>query len=1052
MVSWPARYSSGFGPEWLLRYAQRDAPGEVITFYSYKGGTGRTMALANCAGLMAERWPATAKPMLLIDFDLEAPGLHHYLRDFLPMPAELDDQPGTLELFEALKQQVSAAVAAKKTANLPGAGLNDEECHHLVAAFDFTPYLIATTQSPIHLIKAGRFDHSYAKRLSRMNWQRLFTGAPGIFRALAARWAQDYACTMIDARTGLSDTSGICTMLLPDVLTVVFTPNRQSLTGVSHIVRQAQTYRDTSADLRPLRVYPLPSRVEQTSEDARETWRRGVAQHPTFGPVDGYQPMFEQLFDHPTDDCEQPVDVAKGLGDYFDAVQVPHSPDYAFGERLCFGPAAAKDRLSLRSAFEAFLPWLSSGAQPWMPPRARLNELALEQWLATLTPPASDEPQVFKAWLDQIQAATTGAETLGYVVLREALLAMGQHQQLAASSALNTLLPQGILLKALALMHGGDWIEARQLFMLAHNKPEGHGLPSDWETVPRRWLAYLQANPTHVLSWLHEKCDDAMLKWVDAVSLSRHERWQWMADLVAVYQQYRTNDDRCKELATQLLAQQQKVLGSEHPATLTSMNNLASTLQAMGELPAARTMQEQELAVCQRVLGVEHPDTLNSMNNLASTLQAMGELPAARTMQEQVLAVRQRVLGSEHPATLTSMNNLASTLKDMGELPAARTMEEQVLAVRQRVLGVEHPDTLTSMSNLASTLWNMGELSAARTMQEQVLAARQRVLGSEHPATLNSMNNLASTLWNMGELPAARAMEEQVLAARQRVLGVEHPDTLTSMNNLAGTLKDMGELPAARAMQEQVLAARQRVLGSEHPATLTSMGNLASTLRAMGELPAARAMQEQVLAVHQRVQSSEHPHTLTSMNNLAITLQAMGELPAARAMQEQVLAARQRVLGVEHPDTLTSMNNLASTLWNMGELPAARAMQEQVLAVRQRVLGVKHPDTLTSMNNLAITLQAMGELPAARAMQEQVLAVRQRVLGSEHPDTLKIFAALLRACQEASDQAAVSELLSRYPDLADAMFRKISAPETTQSSLQPQDWSASETMIGLNSG
>jgi hypothetical protein len=58
------------------------------------------------------------------------------------------------------------------------------------------------------------------------------------------------------------------------------------------------------------------------------------------------------------------------------------------------------------------------------------------------------------------------------------------------------------------------------------------------------------------------------------------------------------------------------------------------------------------------VLGDEHPNTLTSMNNLAATLGAQGDLDGARGLEEQVLAARRRVLGDQHPDTLTSINNL----------------------------------------------------------------------------------------------------------------------------------------------------------------------------------------------------------------------------------------------------------------------------------------------------------------------------------------------------------------------------------------------------------
>jgi hypothetical protein len=61
-------------------------------------------------------------------------------------------------------------------------------------------------------------------------------------------------------------------------------------------------------------------------------------------------------------------------------------------------------------------------------------------------------------------------------------------------------------------------------------------------------------------------------------------------------------------------------------------------------------------------LGDEHPDTLRSMNNLASTYRDLGRTKDAAALQEKVLEARGRILGDEHPDTLRSMNNLASDI------------------------------------------------------------------------------------------------------------------------------------------------------------------------------------------------------------------------------------------------------------------------------------------------------------------------------------------------------------------------------------------------------
>jgi tetratricopeptide (TPR) repeat protein len=1028
---------SGFDPVWLLRYAPAQQPGEVVTFYSYKGGTGRSMALANCVGLMAAHWPSTAKPMLLIDFDLEAPGLHQYLREHLTAPSELNDRPGTLELFESLHAEVKARLTPARTESLHPPCLDDTACHKLVQQFDFAPYLVTTTLGAVQLIKAGRFDASYAQRMADMNWQQLFAQAPGIFRALAARWSHDFACTLIDARTGLSDTSGICTMLLPDVLTVVFTPNRQSLAGIEHLVTEAHQYRQRSADLRPLRIYPLPSRVEQTSEDYRRVWRAGHTLHATFGEVEGYEPLFRRVFASMAEPLPEtssdattaaPADeLCNGLEGYFDAVQVPHSPDYAFGERLCFGPEAAKDRLSLRTAFEAFLPWLCIGAQPWQSPEAHLEGLLVTQWLEHWAPPAeasSDKGLAFSDWLNRVMDQAFANDQAGAQVALGILLLLELTPDQPGQGVLQAALPQFALLRTLAMMQAHDWDAAKRAFSDSTPAVQAQGLASEWADVPRRWLQHHQASAqwTPLQKWLSSGCCDAMMAWVDAAGLARPVRWAWLRGLVDLLSQVAPASPQRKEAAQALVNEQQRLLGEEHPDTLTSMSILASTLLSHGRHADARALQERVLVLSRIVLGEEHPTTLGSMNNLASTLSAQGDFKEALAIQTQVLAVRRRVLGETHPNTLNSMSNLGSTLSAQGDFIGARALQEQVLVVRGRTLGEDHPDTLASMNNLAHTLGAQGDYTGARALQEQFVAVSRRVLGEDHPDTLTGMNNLALTLWAQGDYVGSRALQEPVLALRRRVLGEEHPDTLSSMNNLANTLSKQGDHTGARALHAQVLEVSRRVLSEEHPDTLNSMNNLASTLSFQGDHAGARALLEQTLAVSRRAVGDEHPATLISMNNLAQTLEAQGDHVGARVLQEQVLAVSRRVLGEEHPDTLTSMNNLASTLEAQGDRAGARILQEQVLALSRRVLGEEHPDTLTSMNNLAHTMDAQGEHTEAQTLFEQALTLSQKVWGEENPRTVGTFSNLLSSVQEMQDSIRVADLLTRYPKLAKAVF------------------------------
>jgi hypothetical protein len=99
-------------------------------------------------------------------------------------------------------------------------------------------------------------------------------------------------------------------------------------------------------------------------------------------------------------------------------------------------------------------------------------------------------------------------------------------------------------------------------------------------------------------------------------------------------------------------------------------------------------------------LGADHPDTLTSMANLASTFCNQGRWDAAEELEVQVIETLKKKLGADHPDTLTSMNNLAFMWIETGrETEAVRLMEECV-QLRKRVLGLNHPHTISSCTAL----------------------------------------------------------------------------------------------------------------------------------------------------------------------------------------------------------------------------------------------------------------------------------------------------------------------------------------------------------------
>jgi tetratricopeptide (TPR) repeat protein len=158
-------------------------------------------------------------------------------------------------------------------------------------------------------------------------------------------------------------------------------------------------------------------------------------------------------------------------------------------------------------------------------------------------------------------------------------------------------------------------------------------------------------------------------------------------------------------------------------------------------------------------LGSEHPHTLLSMNNLAASYSKLGRHEEAMDLRKKTKGASQKTLGSEHPDTLLSVNNVAASYSKLGR-HEAMDLREKTLEARQRTQGCEHPDTLTSMYNLASSYSRLGRHKEAIELSRKAFEGRKRILGSDRHRTLESgkqfeiYNNRSNEVWILSSVLA----------------------------------------------------------------------------------------------------------------------------------------------------------------------------------------------------------------------------------------------------------------------------------------------------------
>jgi len=207
-----------------------------VTFYAYKGGVGRSLALANVACLLAEDDDHPQR-VLLWDFDLEAPGLHKLF------PSRQPHRGGFVDL----------AYEYAETGEVP----------------DVERYIYASGVDGVDVLPAGIVDATYCEKLQHLNWPGFFTKDPtdpGKFFGplLESIRARQHDYVLIDSRTGLNDQAGICTQVLPDLIVTLFRLTEQNLDGLEHVVpaiREELNVRGKGG----VKVLPLASSVPSTS-------------------------------------------------------------------------------------------------------------------------------------------------------------------------------------------------------------------------------------------------------------------------------------------------------------------------------------------------------------------------------------------------------------------------------------------------------------------------------------------------------------------------------------------------------------------------------------------------------------------------------------------------------------------------------------------------------------------------------------------------------------------------------------------------------------------
>ncbi|MDX3239212.1 FxSxx-COOH system tetratricopeptide repeat protein [Streptomyces sp. ME03-5709C] len=988
--------------------------GRVITFYSYKGGTGRTMALANTAWILA----ANGHRVLTVDWDLEAPGLFRFFHPFLDSSA-LAATTGMIDLITEYREEALRDVP------------RPPDWHRRFARV--RPHAISLNWAfpdggSLDYLSAGRQDRNYSTALTGIDWDVFYDrfGGGQFLDAMRADMRRHYDYVLIDSRTGLSDIADICTVHMPDELVVCFTLSDQSIYGAAAVARDIEDRYNG----RGIRIFPVPMRIDDGEKEKADAGRA----------------LARAQFDG----------LPAGMGDdervaYWGSVEIPYRPFYAYEEILAtFGDAPGLSS-SMLSACERLTAVVSAGSVTSLPPMAESERL---RWAAAFTrrrpvPPSGlvlayvPEDRMWADWIEWI-LTRAGFRVVPWDVETHTAPA---EQAVVAGAASRTL----VVLSA-------AYLRSRRAVRVwesgAGTDPSGlqHQLLPIRVGDVRPGPPLAQRSPVSLV-----RLDDAAAATTLLRALGRDE-----ADLnptaMASGPRYPVGDPKVSNLRPRntfftgrstVLDRLRDRLGGGNPAVQPFPQTLHG-LGGVGKTQVALEYAHRFKADYDLVWWIEAEQEDRIAPSLAELARRL-ELRVGDSVSEAAEAAREELAtGTRFPRWLLVFDNVDDPERVRRFFPGGRghvvvtarnkpptgptepleievfNRSESVEHLRRRVGGMSREDA-GQVAEAVGDLPLAVEVAAAwlaetatpvdvyvHQLKEQTTKALSVTTAAGYPREVGATWSISISRLRNQSRAAVRLLELCAFFAAEPI-----SMTLIESDSMIRTLLPYDPELRDRYMLGKVIQALNRfALAKVDPADSSIQVHrlVQAAVRAeMSEDDRQETMHEvhRILAEARPPEDAINdpanwpgfeliwPHLAPSqaedcreekprqlLVNRVRYLWKSGELEQARLLAQQLLEVWKQSLGEDDLQTLNLQFELANVLRSQGKYQEARQYDEDTLARQTALLPAGHPHTLITGGSLAADLRALGLFQEARERDEEIYAGFKEIFGEQHPRSL----------------------------------------------------------------
>jgi tetratricopeptide (TPR) repeat protein len=1007
-----------------------DAEGEIITFYSFKGGTGRSMALANAAWILA----SNGKRVLAVDWDLESPGLHRYFHPFL-VDRNLQNSRGVIDLI----WDFSAATMDLDHGDDPAWLTELTRIERYAVSLDWG----FPDEGIMDFVPTGRQDSAYSKRVSTIDWNTLYErqGGGEFFAQLRADMKRSYDYILIDSRTGLSDSAGICTLALPDTVVDCFTMSAQSIDGAC---ATAISIRDRGR--RPLRILPLPMRIEDAELGKLEAGRDYVRR------------IFEPFLSH-LDHNERER--------YWGEVEVPYKPFYAYEEILATIGDRPMQETSLLASYERLVAVLTGGQVTRLEP---MDEADRRRWLEEFERTRQAAPS--DIFVSHVEQDRMWADWIAYQLGAAGYRVVRQGASFPPGTDLATELERAIANTSCTLaVMSPDYLESQSARItwgaaLSRDRTGGQGLLVPVQVAKfRPWGRFANRIPVDLDGLRETEAAEELLAAVrnpgltpsepgpDRTSLGDPPRFPGAQPLVSNLPQRNAHfvgrDALLLKLRHRLLSSTTAVVV---PQALHGLGGVGKTQVALeyahrfaadydvvwwvaAEQSAEARVNLAALAPLLRAHtdGTDGTDDTDYGDTAQLVRAALDALRRGEPYRRWLIVFDNAEAPEElEPLLPTGPGHVLITSRNQGWAREAETVEIDVfsreesielLQRRGRDISKEDSDQLAErLGDLPLALEQAAVWQAETGMpveeylqlfDERLSQLLERGRPQQYPTSVAATWSIAFDRLRTDAPASVQLLELCAFFGPEpipfRLLNFGHLASLPEP--LAATISD--SIQRRRAVREigryalakidpghdtlQVHRLVQAVLragldGQQQAGYLNSVHQLMA-LANPGSPDLRRNWSQHAELSPHIVPTGVVEGTHTTMRKVVLDQvryrYRRGDINSSRELAEYARVRWMNLLGPDDEQNLVVSRYLADSLRWLGEYERARSINEDTISRLERILGPEHEHTMATWNSIGGDLRVLGHFAEAKVLDEENLVRHRRVYGEDAPETLR---------------------------------------------------------------